>query len=54
MNLGKLFGGLVKAVKQNPEKALAVAVLLGGPIGKVAAKAAPIVIAATAKREPEA
>lgn len=53
MNLGKLLGGLVKTVKQNPEKALAIAVLLGGPVGKAAAKAAPIIIAATNKGEEE-
>ncbi len=48
MNLGKALKSIVRVVKENPTKAVAVGVLIGGPIGRLAAKAAPIIVAATA------
>ena len=44
MNLGKLLSSVVKKAKDNPELAL---IVVGLVAPKVAAKAAPIVIAAT-------
>ena len=49
MNLGKLLSGAVRYVKANPTKVIAAAVILGGPVGRAAAKAAPIIVAATQK-----
>ncbi len=49
LNLGKALKSIVRVVKENPTKVVAAAVLLGGPVGRVAAKIAPIIVAATAK-----
>lgn len=46
MNIGKLLGGIVKKAKENPELAL---VVVGLVAPKVAAKIAPIVVAAAQK-----
>ena len=46
MNLGKILKSVVRKAKENPELAL---VLLGLVAPKVAAKAAPIIMAATRK-----
>ena len=46
MNLGKILKSVVKKAKDNPELAL---IVVGLVAPKVAAKAAPIVIAATRK-----
>jgi hypothetical protein len=47
MNIGKLLKSAVRAVKKNPEVAL---IVVGLVAPKLAAKAAPIIVAAT-KRE---
>lgn len=49
INLNKLLGSIVKKAKENPELAL---VVVGLVAPKVAAKAAPIIIAAT-RSEPK-
>lgn len=49
INIGKLLGDAARYAKANPTKVLAAAVILGGPVGRVAAKAAPLILAATAK-----
>lgn len=52
MNIGKLLGKAVRYAKANPEKVLAIAVIAGGPVAKIAVKAAPLIVA-TASKEPE-
>ncbi len=49
MNLSKALKSVIRVVKENPTKVVAAAVLFGGPVGRLAAKIAPIIVAATAK-----
>lgn len=49
MNLSKLLRGVVRVIKQNPDKALIVASIIAPGLARKAGKIAPIVIAAAAK-----
>lgn len=51
MNIKKAAGAVVKAAKENPEKALAIAALIApGLFRKLAPKVVPIIVAAAGKR----